>query len=722
MNKKNKLIGAVLCTIASVGFVMSASAEETMQGELDEVVVEGEAGDNAVLPGGFVSTEGTVGLLGEKNVMDVPFSVNNITQKQLETFGTPNMPLDNALVGIPSIRQAGSSLHNDFTIRGFRANGTSTYINGIHGLLTQFNFPTYPFEQVDVLSGPNSIISGGGVQYESSTAGGIVNMQSKKATDTPILKYKQTFSGKSSFGEYLDIGQRFGDNKEWGVRVNTEVLHGEGSIDDTETSAKGIFVNLDHKDDRSKTNLFTGYRDIDVDNGMRWFKIGPNVTKFPSSIDGGKNYSFKGMTKGGYGFIAALNHEQKINDDWKVFFNGGFSKQKLNHNVMGQNSAFTIKNDNGDFDLNYTQSATPQKSFYVQMGTNGTFDTGALKHDVTLSVDKAWRNKDGSIGLYKGNLGTGNIYDGVINQNDMPMVGYTTYKDANKTSIWGVSLIDSIEYEKWGAILGIHKHEGEVTTHDKTGKQTGYSKSDATSPSYALTYKPNENILLYGSHAENFDIGKSSSDVNCLNQGEILPPAKTKQNEIGIKYQNKGFLTTLAYYDIKQANNINEYVGDTDKFYFRQNGEVRHKGLELSVAGQVAPKWNLSAGVAYMNAKYEKTTKGSQDGVQESGQPKWTGAATLEYQADEQFSVIGRALYTGSSPLYNTNKTKHFTAPSYMTFDLGVNYKTQIGDIPTKLSLMCYNVTNKDYWMVSRGDQIYASVPRTVFVSAEFDI
>ncbi len=231
-------------------------------------------------------------MLGEKNVMDVPFSVNNITQKQLETFGTPNMPLDNALVGIPSIRQAGSSLHNDFTIRGFRANGTSTYINGIHGLLTQFNFPTYPFEQVDVLSGPNSIISGGGVQYESSTAGGIVNMQSKKATDTPILKYKQTFLEKVLFGEYLDIGQRFGDNKEWGVRVNTEVLHGEGSIDDTETSAKGIFVNLDHKDDRSKTNLFTGYRDIDVDNGMRWFKIGPNVTKFPSSIDGSKNYSF----------------------------------------------------------------------------------------------------------------------------------------------------------------------------------------------------------------------------------------------------------------------------------------------------------------------------------------------------------------------------------------------------------------------------------------------
>lgn len=111
---------------------------------------------------------------------------------------------------------------------------------------------------------------------------------------------------------------------------------------------------------------------------------------------------------------------------------------------------------------------------------------------------------------------------------------------------------------------------------------------------------------MYGSHAENFNVGDASTSPDCLNKGEILPPAKTKQNEIGLKYQNKGFLSTLAFYDIKQANNINEYVGSTSKFYFRQNGEIRHKGIELSFAGQIAPKWNATAGVAYMNAKYEK--------------------------------------------------------------------------------------------------------------------
>ena len=50
MKNKKALVMSVLCAVASVGFVMSASAaEQTMHGNLDEVVVEGRAD---VLPGG----------------------------------------------------------------------------------------------------------------------------------------------------------------------------------------------------------------------------------------------------------------------------------------------------------------------------------------------------------------------------------------------------------------------------------------------------------------------------------------------------------------------------------------------------------------------------------------------------------------------------------------------------------------------------------------------
>ena len=50
LKNKKALVMSVLCAVASVGFVMSASAaEKTMHGNLDEVVVEGRAD---VLPGG----------------------------------------------------------------------------------------------------------------------------------------------------------------------------------------------------------------------------------------------------------------------------------------------------------------------------------------------------------------------------------------------------------------------------------------------------------------------------------------------------------------------------------------------------------------------------------------------------------------------------------------------------------------------------------------------
>lgn len=91
INKHKKfLTAAVFCAIASTGFVLTASAEETMTHDLDEVVVEA---DKDALPGSYVKTKGSIGILGEKSVLDVPFSNMNITQKTIETFGGPNQPL-----------------------------------------------------------------------------------------------------------------------------------------------------------------------------------------------------------------------------------------------------------------------------------------------------------------------------------------------------------------------------------------------------------------------------------------------------------------------------------------------------------------------------------------------------------------------------------------------------------------------------------------------------
>lgn len=747
-NKKKALAMSVLCAIASVGFVMSASAEETMTGQLNEVVVEGS---KDVLPGGMVKNEGTVGIMGEKSVMETPFSVTNVSEKSLELFLGPNEPLDKALVGVPSVRASGSVLHGDFSIRGFRANGTSMYVNGVHGVMTQFNLPMYAMEGIDVVSGPNSMLGASGVQYESNTAGGIINARTKKAKETDFIKYKQTFSGKGSFGEYLDVSQRFGQNRDWGIRLNTEMLNGETAVDDANMKAKGIALNVDHKDENSSTNFFINYRDLDIYNGIRWFKLAnqgnkelknganntvtqiiPGVSSLPSAPDGGKNYAAAGTWKAGYGWFATLNHEQYMNKDWTLFANFGYSRQKLNQNVSPNMSSYWIKDDFGNYDYIQTNSATPQRSYYAQVGTKNKFETGALKHEIIFSADKAWRNRNGSTTVPGPRLlGTANIYSGTISQDwDARMIGYTT-KPNNKTSIWGVSLLDSVDYGKWNAMLGVHKHAADARSWNTTTKAYSSVKSDATCPTYSLSYAPDEHVVMYGNHAENFDIGAAAGQGS-QNEGEVLPPAKVKQDEIGIKYQNKGTLYTLAYYDIDQANNISKAVAGFPKPFLVQDGKVNHKGLELSVNGKLADKWYGMIGIAYLDAKYKNMGKGNEykNGVRESGQGMWSGSAALEYKADDKLSVIGRATYTGSTPFYTvdynsstvTKNSKHLEAPAYMVYDLGVTYDTKINSVPVKLSAMCYNLLDKDYWTVARGDQVYLSTPRTFFLSAEFTL
>lgn len=178
INKHKKfLTAAVFCAITSTGFVLTASAEETMTHDLDEVVVEA---DKDALPGSYVKTKGSIGILGEKSILDVPFSNMNITQKTIETFGGPNQPLQSILANNPAVRIQGTTLHNDFSIRGIKGNGTSSYLNGIPGLMTQFAAPTFMIGDIQFISGPNSGITGIPSTYETTAAGGIVNFVSKK--------------------------------------------------------------------------------------------------------------------------------------------------------------------------------------------------------------------------------------------------------------------------------------------------------------------------------------------------------------------------------------------------------------------------------------------------------------------------------------------------------------------------------------------------------------
>lgn len=733
-SKKRILAAALFYAITCTGFAVSAFAQEVEQEStakqtteenhdtltrhyLSETLVEAQKN---IMPGGFAKNTSSLGMLGEKQIMDTPFAMMDLTNKTIETFGGPNQPLQSVLANNPAVRIQGTTLHNDFSIRGIKGNGTSSYLNGIPGLMTQFAAPTFMVEDIQFISGPNSGITGIPSTYETSSAGGIVNFVSKKAGEQPLTRYRQTFSGNGSLGEYLDISRRFGKDNAWGVRINTEILNGETSISNQNINAQGIFVNIDHHDAKSNSNLLLGYRHLDIKGGARWFSlksdaIGKAITKVPGAPDASRDYGFDGLEKESEGFIMAFNHEQKMNDIWKWFFNAGLNENKLQKNIIGASSNFVIINDQGDVKNNLMSTQTVTRNYYAQIGFNGKFKTGAVGHDLTLAVDKAWHSIAGAKNMYNdGSMGSvgGNIYTGIYGSNVI-FPGIETGL-SSKDQYLGLSIADTLQYKKLQLLVGVHKHSASVNSYNKiTEKVTQSVESDAICPTYGIVYKPTEHVSLYASHAENFDKGTIVAS-KYVNAGAILSPAKTKQNEIGVKYQNAGYLISLGIFQIQQANNID--VQTDNGLYLAQDGEQEYKGIELSINGKLAPKWNFMGGLMYLDAKQNKTQGGTNNGKTVNGAAKWNAVTAFEYNPDDKFSIIARALYTGSAPIFN----EQLQVPSYITFDLGVSYKTKINNTPVTLSAMCYNLTDKNYW-TAYGNNLILSTPRTFMMSASFN-
>ncbi len=144
---KRKLALAITLATAGTVWMGAASAAERAEAmdsyELAPVEVAGQrqAEEENTAEGIFVAREGSVGFLGNKDTMETPFTTTNVTQETIKSFSDPSQPLDSVLAVSPSIRPVGSILHNDFQHRGFRSNGTNTFVNGVPGMFTQFNAP-----------------------------------------------------------------------------------------------------------------------------------------------------------------------------------------------------------------------------------------------------------------------------------------------------------------------------------------------------------------------------------------------------------------------------------------------------------------------------------------------------------------------------------------------------------------------------------------------------
>lgn len=91
----------------------AAAAASPQAFDLPTITVEGS--QSHPLAGGLVNKTANVGIFGQKDVLDIPYSEQSMAGKAITVFGNPSAPIQGVLVNNPSIRISSTSpMYSDF--------------------------------------------------------------------------------------------------------------------------------------------------------------------------------------------------------------------------------------------------------------------------------------------------------------------------------------------------------------------------------------------------------------------------------------------------------------------------------------------------------------------------------------------------------------------------------------------------------------------------------
>ena len=718
----------MMSTAAAAEHPQTEAAEEMSTYDLPETTVIGvrsHAGTLARrnLPGGFHAKQTNFGLMGDRNVMQVPYTAQSLTTKNFDTFSAPSGDVNQVLANVPSLRVGTSLIKTDFSARGMLANGSAMYLNNVPGFFIMAAGPvTNTIGRADVMVGPAATLSGSVQSYNGPDGGQPVSvyLYTKRPEKGDFTRYRQTVGGYGHYGSYIDVNRSGLGDGTFGVRVYGEHSEGNFAVSGAGRQKNNIFIDVSRETPQSSTNLFGGYYKDRLRGTERRFNIQRTARQVPGAPDASRSYDDPNLMHSDWdGYQITLNHEQRINPTTKLFLNAGTNDMTNRRFIYW--SQITIDGDGNLRGNRVWSQYFYLKSRYGQIGANHKFRTGAAEHDVTLAVDRSWRVQYNNTRRDNPNDHvTGNIYSGIIYRPSIYSYDISSslrQKFQYQEMDTSVNLMDNVKIGKWNLLAAVTRRHGNYR-----GSAAGSQISDTQyAPTFGVTYAPTERLSVYGAYARSTTRGQvvgSGYD----NEGTILPSVKVTQKELGVKYKFGNMYAALAYFDVNQPNYIDVATGASTKAY-RLDGENRYRGVDLSITGMAAPKWNVFGGLQYLHARQQHTAGGTNDGLPTDSSAPWSAVIGLEYMPNEDWSITGRMNYVARGTIIGSNR-RELSVPSSAVFDLFANYRTKVGKTPVSLQASIYNVFDRSYWILQpgQGSKLLLSMPRTFILSATFDL
>ena len=662
-----------------------------------------------VLAGGQVARGARLGMLGNKDVMDAPFSVTSYTAKTLADLQT--VTVADALERDPSVRSTGQNggIVDSFFIRGFaigEGNLGELAYDGVYGVAPNYRAFTEYAERIEVLKGPGALVYG---ISPNSGVGGVINIVPKRPLDEDLTRFTGSYASDSQVGGHLDLSRRFGAENQFGVRFNGSLQGGDTAVDNQHRDVGIGAIALDYRGERLRLNLDYLSQKESWEGASRPFTIQPGV-QVPSAPNGRTSLPQKWGWSDTKEQSLLLGGEYDLNDNLTVFAHAGGGRsdvKRLSDQVPRiLNDAGDTKNTPGYYKFNVDRST-------ADIGLRSLFATGPVTHTTTLMASR-YRDE-----LSRGITNGKDIYSNIYHPVDTPQQYINTPKvlRISETELSGVALTDTLGLfeDRLQLTLGMRHQAIESRNYNSTGGVNARYDASANTPLLGVVVKPWDDVSLYYNYVEGLSKGDAAPGT-ASNAGETFAPYESKQHELGVKYEHGSFMTSVALFQIEKPSGE---VGAGNVFSVQ--AEQRNRGVELSLYGEVAPGTRLMGGVTFLDGELTKSATAANRGNKPVGVPDIQANLWAEWDTPglEGFTLTGGAIYTDRQYVDQAN-TQQLDA--WTRIDMGARYATKIEGRPTTFRATVQNVFDREYWSgVASYGAFSPGYPRTLQLSASVD-
>ncbi|KPA95490.1 TonB-dependent siderophore receptor [Pseudomonas asplenii] len=658
---------------------------------------------------GYRATRSASATRTDTAIHETPQSISVVPKDAVEDIGATRLQdaLDYA-GGVGRANNFGGQGLTTFTVRGFTTG--EFYRNGFP---INRGYPNMPdantIERLEVLRGPATTLYGRG------DPGGTFNVVSKQPLAERTVTLGSQLDDQGMKRGTLDASGPLDEEGRLAYRLN---VIGEGgdtfrdhveterygvtpviawqATDDTKITFEGDFMRNNHPLDRGVTHyakqVGTASRDT-----------------FFGEKDAGKLHNDNNM--------AQVRFEHLLNENWTL--GGGF--QWLDGTLQGNAvEANGIGTDGRTLGRNFNYRKLEWTDKDAQLNLTGHFATWGLEHTLLTGVEyedydykSIIRRSSGAVGSY-----TVDLFNPVYGQ-ARPALTRTPTHDKENLKTYAAFVQDQVALTSRLKVLAGARFERFEDDYESfvTGVPSWTKSENGVTPRLGVIYDLTDTLAVYADTARSFKPNSGAS-----RQGGGFDPEKGKSYEVGIKWEalDHQLSVDAAIYQIDKRNVLTADPVDPITFKVAA-GEVRSRGFDLNVTGNLTPQWRVIGGYAYVDAEVTKDTT-IPKGTRLMNIPRSSFSLLNVYEFQEG-ALKGLGLGVGGKYVAERagqTAATGFSMGSYTVVDLLGFYKV---NEKVRLNLDVKNLLDRDYEEGAFGNvYAYPGAPRTVQVGVSYTL